>query len=532
MHAPLLISLPHGLNASGVTMWAVRLVNTLTGAGRACALVVHDEPTGQRSLADELAIHPRVDMFDARSLPSLDDCAGDIEPFMPIYRLAAGALAARTRGMPVVCSPNILGDSYAIVAALSRERGVRCLAAHHSDLAYNDRVCAHYEPMVHAFVGVSSLLATRLRSMLPSRARDVIEIPYGVESTPTPPYRSTLSNRPIRLLYAGRLDHEQKRIGALAVLSDRLAACGIAHELLVMGDGPASTEVEKACTHRPSMRRLPARGPDGVREALAWADLFVLASRYEGLSVSLLEAMGAGCVPVVTPTASGASQLVSHGQTGLSVSVGSDASEEEAGSALARALADVLARGLPWAEGLLARARLGGWELVRSSYSAERCAARWAAVIDHAAAMPERPWRGSPAFTGSGAGASGTVPAFAGERLGRILAGLFGRRVVVHGTGRHTQELRGVFERSGATIAVFADDDPARCGGVLWGVPVVQPERAGESGASDVVISSWLHEEAIWSRRGVYESRGLRVHRVYASSDKGPSAQGAWRPGL
>lgn len=71
-------------------------------------------------------------------------------------------------------------------------------------------------------------------------------------------------------------------------------------------------------------------------EALGWvkaADVFVLNSRYEGLSHALIEAMTLG-TPVIATDAGGNSTLVADGETGLLIPVGDD-------EALERALAAV-----------------------------------------------------------------------------------------------------------------------------------------------------------------------------------------------
>ena len=86
---PLLIALPHGLNVSGVTMWAVRLANALaagTGAGAGSktgwngaggvGLVVHREPSGHDRLP--LALHPDVVVFDAGELPPIEEARGNL----------------------------------------------------------------------------------------------------------------------------------------------------------------------------------------------------------------------------------------------------------------------------------------------------------------------------------------------------------------------------------------------------------------------------------------------------------------------
>jgi glycosyltransferase involved in cell wall biosynthesis len=61
-------------------------------------------------------------------------------------------------------------------------------------------------------------------------------------------------------------------------------------------------------------------------EALGWvkaADVFVLNSRYEGLSHALLEALALG-TPIVASDAGGNSELIENGVTGLLVPVGDD----------------------------------------------------------------------------------------------------------------------------------------------------------------------------------------------------------------
>lgn len=520
MHEPpLLISLPHGLNASGVTRWAVRLVNALSAEGRRCGLVVHDEPPGQRPIA--LEIDPGVEVFDARGLPPMDACDGDLECYMPVYRLACAALGAGVAA-PVVFVPGILGDCFGVGAALTGEMPgrVRVLAVHHSDTRYNDRIIERYLPVLSAIVGVSDTITERLRARWPARATDIFGIACGVEVGEEPPRREAVAGRPLRLAFAGRLDHEQKRVGSLAHFVDGLGALGIPHELAVFGDGPSGPALERAAAARPSIRLFGAVGPERVASALAGADLFVLPSRYEGLSVALLEAMAAGAVPLVTPSASGTAQLVIPGETGLLADAGPEADERCTGAALAEAVARLVGgasgRGA-WLDGALQRMRTNAWRLVRQRFNSGLTARRYGAVIDRVARAPGRVWQAGevPAFTGPGGRASATVPSEAPERMWRVLERLAGRSIAVWGAGRHTVELRETFARAPVRIAAFIDDDAARHGRELWGVPVVDGPAAAGLGASDVVISSWLHHDEMWSRRERLEASGLSVHPVY-----------------
>jgi hypothetical protein len=45
--------------------------------------------------------------------------------------------------------------------------------------------------------------------------------------------------------------------------------------------------------------------------------------------------------------------------------------------------------------------------------------------------------------------------------------------------------------------------------------PVVRPEAAHQLEATDVVISSFIHEQGIWLKRDILEQQGLVVHRLY-----------------
>ncbi|MBK7406391.1 MAG: glycosyltransferase [Phycisphaerales bacterium] len=413
----------------------------------------------------------------------------------------------------MICAPSILGDSFGVFAALSFENPglLRVLAVNHSDTPYNDLVCTHYAPVVSAFVGVSDRLTERLRSRLPSRSTEVFGIGYGVETPETPAPREPLQDRPIRLLYCGRMDHEQKRVLALVALTDELARRGTPHELALIGDGPAAQAIDEMALTRPTIRRFPAASPPGIASALGGADLFLLPSRYEGLSVALLEAMARGCIPVLTPSDSGTDQLIADGRTGFLADAGPDAGDETTGLALA----DAVERAIGAGDASLVDIRVEGHALILGRFAVDRCAARYGAVIDRIARSAPRAWPSHlpAAFTGPGGGGSGTVPHDAPERLSAALAGLAGRSIAVYGVGRHTLELREVFERSPATIVAFLDDDAARQGASLWGIPITAPEEAGAHGAEDILISSWLHQRGMAARCAA--RTGARVHTLY-----------------
>ncbi len=86
--------------------------------------------------------------------------------------------------------------------------------------------------------------------------------------------------------------------------------------LLLVGDGPTRCKVEQAAVALGLADRIAFLGTRGdTDELLAQADLFILPSKWEGLPLSILEAMRAG-LPVIATDTGGVAEAVSDGVTG------------------------------------------------------------------------------------------------------------------------------------------------------------------------------------------------------------------------
>jgi glycosyltransferase involved in cell wall biosynthesis len=503
----LLIALPSGLTTGGVQTWAARLSKSLSDRGVAVGVLTHDG----HGHAETAQLGRYAQRFSLHGLPPLDQCDGNLSAYLPAYRQAVGEMARRAGG-PVVVSPNLVGDCYGIFAHLTREipELIRLVGWCHCDIPYDLRILEHYAPVLHRFVAVSEHLKDSLRARLVSRAADVLHVPYGVEVPDCPPPRQWYG--PIRIIYAGRLEESVKRVMCLPAMSRALSSLGLEHRISIVGDGPARVVLEEACRGLPIELLGPQSNAD-VADLFSTHDVFALPSRAEGLSVAMLEAMAQGCVPVVTRIDSGAGEALDQGRNGVLVEVEPDAGAVGVGRCMAAGVAEAVQAGLP-------RLAESAWRMARERYSLEVHAARVEVLVREVASEPARQWPApaDPAFTRHpGGGPSATVPAVAAGRLAAVLSGLAGRRVALHGTGRHTRELAAVIEQFPATVVAFTDDDPSRRGGRVLGLPVVAPDQAAPMGITDVVISSWINEEPIWKGRFVYERRGIRVHRLYGA---------------
>jgi glycosyltransferase involved in cell wall biosynthesis len=117
------------------------------------------------------------------------------------------------------------------------------------------------------------------------------------------------SDDDVLIVSVARLDPQKNPLLLMNALPDD-ARC----HLLLVGDGSLASEVRRRASYRVHVLGVRADIPD----ILFASDVFALASDYEGLPVSVIEAMAAG-LPVVATAVGGVPELVEHERTGLLV---------------------------------------------------------------------------------------------------------------------------------------------------------------------------------------------------------------------
>lgn len=137
-------------------------------------------------------------------------------------------------------------------------------------------------------------------------------IPNGIALAP-PVIRDTVT--PIRrLIWTGRLS-TQKGIDLLLPALSQVIASGRDFSLEVIGDGPDAPALIAQCRQLGLDGRVVFAGAvhrDQIRARLATADAFVLPSRYEGMSNSVIEAMEAS-LPILLTRCGGIDTYIEEG---------------------------------------------------------------------------------------------------------------------------------------------------------------------------------------------------------------------------
>ena len=127
-------------------------------------------------------------------------------------------------------------------------------------------------------------------------------------------YREELKQK--RVICMGRMDHNQKRVGRVVDVWERLCQHFPDWQLHFVGDGPE----RQALQQRVARQGLPNVFFEGFAQPAPYyrsAAVLIQTSEYEGFPLVLAEAMSFGVVPVVYGSYSAVSDIIAHGVNGL-----------------------------------------------------------------------------------------------------------------------------------------------------------------------------------------------------------------------
>lgn len=298
-----------GWHLSGVNTFTRHLIRGLTDKGVDARLVVTDP-----------ARDPEMQMPYPDGVPITELPVGPNEPpgtkCELMFRLLQDAA-------PCFFFPNYDYDISGISHALPQDVGVVGLL--HSD---DPEHYAHFRRLGESWdacVCVSEHITEQVRQSAPGFTSPLVHIPYGIPQDPEWQPAPVRPGGPLRIIYPQRLVEHQKRVLDLIPIVTALDVAAVPFELTIAGLGPAHDTLARALgryTRDGRVRLLPPLMADELDDELRRQDTFLLTSEFEGLPLSLLEAMHRACVPVVSNVASGIPELLEDGVNGFVVDIG------------------------------------------------------------------------------------------------------------------------------------------------------------------------------------------------------------------
>lgn len=308
--------LPEGLTLGGVTSWSIELSRGLNGAGISTYLGIH--PSRYKNPPVDFGITPQDHIINCLHLPHPDDPNLNVKDYVPYYRAA----------LPGVLIPSWSWGTYALAAHFASQFSdmLRVIGMAHSDESGYYQWLVHYEAIIHKFIVANYEIKRKLAKFLPQRVDDIyikcapVNVQHELIRTYSPP------DKPLQIIYGGRIAQYQKRVFDLIELIKALAEEEVNFYFQIIGGGTDKdlfyTKVEQLPKNIRSMVSLEESVPySQLSELWRSTDINVIVSDFEGVSNSLLMGMAEGCVSVVTEV-SGTVQVISSGENGYLLPVG------------------------------------------------------------------------------------------------------------------------------------------------------------------------------------------------------------------
>ena len=146
----------------------------------------------------------------------------------------------------------------------------------------------------------------------------------GVDLSRCIPKESYATGEPIRLIHVGRFN-EQKNHRRLLEAFSLFRKEYPSAQLVLLGDGELLEDTKQYANQLSLEDNVSFLGSQSnVHPYLHDADLFLLPSDYEGMPMTIIEAMGTG-LPVVATNVGGVPDMITHGESGLLTELSAEA---------------------------------------------------------------------------------------------------------------------------------------------------------------------------------------------------------------
>jgi glycosyltransferase involved in cell wall biosynthesis len=234
-----------------------------------------------------------VQIFDIAPSLSLNDRLNIAKDYISKYKNS-------------IVIPNYYYEFY----ELAYDENINLLAIIHSDdLIYYAQI-EKYNRYLSYVVSVSHTIKSNINTNYPYLNNKNCVINYGINLDNFNNNIKQNKKKHLDIIYAGRLEQEQKRVLDLIEIVKELNNKDIKYTLHIIGDGSYRQKLQKELNE--NVIFYGRKTSDEMVKIYKNMDIILLTSEYEGLPLVLLEAMSMGVVPIVSNFKSGIDELLNN----------------------------------------------------------------------------------------------------------------------------------------------------------------------------------------------------------------------------
>ncbi|MEM5457466.1 glycosyltransferase family 4 protein [Paraburkholderia phytofirmans] len=366
----------HSLHYGGAERVAMNLSSEWVAQGLDVSVV-----TLTSTASDFYALHDSVDRITLDLAGGSGGLAGAV--FANVRRMLALRRVLRQVKPDVVLGIETRPSILAILAGLGLPCKVIATEHIHPPMLFEGKLWESLRRWTYPFADKVVALTQKSKLWLQDNCNckavtvipNSISLPIPVVEPIVPPQQVVGAGRRV-LLAAGRMA-EQKGFDILIDSFGRIASDFPAWDLVILGDGHDRDALVAQIAAAGLSERVLLPGQVGnMPDWYERADLYVLSSRFEGFSMTIVEAMASGCAVVSFDCDAGPGDIITHGHDGLLVRQVGD--PQELANALSTLMSDDGTRAL-----MAARARA-----VVERFSVARVFSMWRDVFTQTGVKP------------------------------------------------------------------------------------------------------------------------------------------------
>lgn len=295
---------PNGLVLGGVESWSVELSNELNRNDYQ-SIVVAPRKQDKFWKNDEIILYKEMEVLSGLSIHP-DDVYKYIDYVMQQMPCNIITCSCDTLLLAACVIKKYFPKDIQIISVI-HNRNANLMLSHLLYAEYIDRYIGVSEEIVTDMLSFHSKIQIQ-KMNLPFLCEEKLEHDYSVDDM-----------LPIRICFVGRIVREQKRSDLMILIINELIKRKINFRCQIAGSGDGIREIQNALMDSERWVHIIGELPKTeMNQFFSAQDIYVNCSDYEGNCISKLEAMGCGCVPIVTNT-SGIEGIVFDGINGYIV---------------------------------------------------------------------------------------------------------------------------------------------------------------------------------------------------------------------